>query len=61
MNFIDEQSNINGRKYLYEIWQMLQGDVYESCPLANLIKIIFCLLGCHDFQTVEACLAMVME
>lgn len=39
---------------------MLQGDMYESCPLANLIKIIFCLLGCHDFAIIEECLTMFM-
>lgn len=61
MNFIDEQTNINDRKYLFEIWQMLQGDLYESCPLTNLIKIIFCLLGCHDFNIIEECLALAIE
>lgn len=59
-NFLDEQTNLNDRKYSYEIWQMLQGDVYESCPLANLIRIIFCLLGCHDFGLIEECLATFM-
>lgn len=39
---------------------MLQGDIYESCPLTNLIKIIFCLLGCHDFNIVEECLSQFM-
>ena len=38
---------MENRKYLFEIWQVLQGDIYETVPLINLIKLIFCLLGCH--------------
>lgn len=39
---------------------MLQGDLYESCPLANLIKIIFCLLGCHDSDIVNEYLVLTL-
>lgn len=52
--------NLNDRKYSYEIWQMLQGDIYETCPLGNFVRVVFCLLGCHDFGVVEECLALVM-
>lgn len=51
-NFIEESKN-KDRKYSYEIWQMLQGDVYEYCGLANLIRVLFCLLGCWDADEAE--------
>lgn len=44
------------RRHLSDIWQMLQGDIYETVPLSNLIKIIFALLGCHDCAMIEASL-----
>lgn len=34
--------------------------MYESCPLANLVRIVFALLGCHDFGVIEECLGVVM-
>ena len=35
---------------------MLQGDTYDFVSLTSLIKVIFCLLGCHDTKIIENCL-----
>lgn len=51
---------MESRKYVSEIWQMLQGDIYETVPLVNLIKIILCLLGCHEKGIIDYCLKSFM-
>ena len=56
-NFIDldETEQMGSRRnHLSEIWQMLQGDVYEKVHLNSLVKVVFSLLGCHDCLIIDA-------
>jgi len=53
-NFVT--SNNSSRKHLFEIWNMLQGEIYQEVSALSVMKIVYAIMGCHNVSLVNKCL-----
>jgi hypothetical protein len=56
INFIPKESSDNSRKILYEIWNMLQGEIFKEVSSLSIMKLVYAIMGCHNVTLVNKCI-----
>lgn len=53
-NFLANSTNI--RRLVYEIWNMLQGEIFKEVSALSVMKIVYAIMGCHNVLAVNKCI-----
>lgn len=52
-----KEASDNTRKILFQIWNMLQGEIFQEVSALSVMKIIYAIMGCHNTDAVNKCIA----
>lgn len=52
-----KEASDNARNALFEIWNMLQGEIFKEVSALSVMKVVFAILGCHNVDFVSKCIA----
>lgn len=51
------ETPVNSRKLLYEIWNTLQGEIFQEVSALSIMKIVYAIMGCHNVAAVNRCVS----